>query len=888
MNIIYKNQTDFSDKFRRSDDMDWHSVSAEKTAEALKTNIGKGLSSHEAEKRLKSQGPNVLQSREKPSLIKRFFAQFKDFCVIILFVACIISFATGILEGKGDFVEPIVILIIVILNAVIGVIQEQKAEKAIEALRKMSAPSACVIRGGKTLKIPADTLVSGDIVFLESGDMVPADCRLISSNGLRIQESALTGESVPCTKVSDVILDKNCALADRKNMIYSSTTVMAGNCMAVVTETGMETKVGRIANLLDSEEAPQTPLQQRLAKVGKALGIGAVAICVLVFILGLIRRSGILPSFMLSVSLAVAAIPEGLPAVVTVVLSMGVQRMAKSNAIIRFLPAVETLGAATVICSDKTGTLTQNKMTVTKICSHSGEINADSPQSRTLLLYASLCCNAKESRRGKTVEFIGDPTETAIFSAAYSSGIRPDPQKYIRHYETPFSGERKRMSVVCTVDNRDMLLVKGAPDIVMSRCNRYLSNGGELPLTANKKQGILQQNDLMARQALRVIAVAYRPAESRSDDREEDLVFCGLIGMTDPPRPEVAKAVAICKKAGITPVMITGDHISTACAIADTLGISDKSTTAMTGAQLDTLTDSELQSAVADCRVFARVTPEHKVRIVKAFRSRSETVAMTGDGVNDAPALKAADIGCAMGKSGTDVAKNAADMILTDDNFATIVKAVAQGRGIYDNIKKAVHFLLGTNIGEIIAVFAASVLGFGAPLLPIQLLWVNLVTDSLPAIALGTEKTEKNIMHRQPVPPSKGFFADGLWLDITLEGAFVGALTLLAHAIGNFIFGGVGGTMAFCTLSFCEISHAVNTRSSESILKAGIFSNRMMNVAVTVCAALQAAVVCIPQLASLFGTTPLNAPQWLTVIALSSMPLAVGEVGKLLSKKTSD
>lgn len=865
--------------------MNWHSMTAAKAAQALKSDAVNGLSNTEAKNRLEKNGSNTLKPRDKPSFIVRFLAQFKDFCVIILFIACIVSFATGFIEGNGDFIEPVVILIIVILNAVIGVIQEQKAEKAIEALQKMSAPSASVIRNGKSERIPASTLVAGDVICLESGDMVPADARLIAANSLRVQESALTGESVPCAKEAEIILDENCAQADRKNMIYSSTTVMAGNCKAIVTETGMNTKVGRIANLLAAEEAPQTPLQQRLAKVGKALGIGAVAICAAVFLLGIIRRSGILPSFMLSVSLAVAAIPEGLPAVVTVVLSMGVQRMAKSNAIIRFLPAVETLGAATVICSDKTGTLTQNKMTVTKICSHSGEISAESDVAHKILLYASLCSNAKEIKRGKLSEITGDPTETAIVAAAKSVGIKPDPKNHIRRHETPFSGERKRMSVVCTVEGKNLLIIKGAPDVVLPRCVKYLSANGEIPLTANRKSTIYSQNESMAKKALRVIAVAYRTADSTQDSREEDFVFAGLIGMTDPPRPEAAKAVSVCKRAGITPVMITGDHIATARAVAETIGIADKSTTAMTGVELDKLSDDELKKAVASCRVFARVTPEHKVRIVKAFRARGETVAMTGDGVNDAPALKAADIGCAMGKSGTDVAKNAADMILTDDNFATIVKAVEQGRGIYDNIRKAVHFLLGTNIGEILAVFLASVLGFSSPLLPIQLLWVNLVTDSLPAIALGTEKTEKNIMLRKPLPPSHGFFAGGLWLDISLEGAFVGALTLLAHAIGNFFFGGVGGTMAFCTLSFCEISHAINTRSSQSLFKNGLFSNKTMNIAVAVCVALQASVVCIPPLASLFGTLPLNAVQWLVVGVLSSMPLIMGEIGKLFGRK---
>lgn len=864
--------------------MNWHTLSAEKTAETLKTDLLNGIDEQEAKRRLETLGANTLQSRKKSSVVKKFFAQFKDFCVIILFIACIISFATGFIEGNGDFVEPVVILIIVILNAIIGVIQEQRAEKAIDSLRKLSAPNATVIRNGKHQRIPAALLVEGDIICLESGDMVPADARLISANSLRVQESALTGESVPCTKDADTLFDENCSRADMKNMIFSSTTVMAGNCRAVVTQTGMNTCVGKIANLLDSEDSPQTPLQQRLVKVGKALGIGAVGICAAVFILSIFRKTGILPSFMLSVSLAVAAIPEGLPAVVTVVLSMGVQRLAKCNAIIRSLPAVETLGAATVICSDKTGTLTQNKMTVTKIFNHSGEVSLTDEKSKKILLYAALCSNARETKTGKTVTFSGDPTETAILSAARDSGIIFDRQRYVRHHETPFSGERKRMSVVCNVDGKNLLLVKGAPDVILPRCIKYLSSNGELPLTSNRKSSVASFNETMAKKALRVIAVAYRAAESLHDSREDGLVFAGLIGMTDPPRPEAAKAVKACKKAGITPVMITGDHIATACAVAETLGIADNSTTALTGKQLDKLTDKELEKELASCRIFARVTPEHKVRIVKAFRARGETVAMTGDGVNDAPALKAADIGCAMGKNGTDVARNAADMILTDDNFATIVRAVEQGRGIYDNIKKAVHFLLGTNIGEIIAVFAASVLGWGAPLLPIQLLWVNLVTDSLPAIALGVEKNENNIMKRKPIPPSQGFFHGGLWLDISLEGAFVGALTLLAYAIGNLFFAGTGSTMAFCTLSFCEIAHAVNTRSSESLFKIGFFSNKTMNIAVAVCIILQAAVVCIPPLASLFGTVPLSVAQWLTVFVLSSMPLIIGEIGKLLKK----
>ena len=867
--------------------MVWYSASAIQTVAELKSNGENGLTDVQARKLLEKNGENKLESGKKESVIKRFFAQFADFSVMILLVACVISFLTGFIEGKGDFVEPIVILAIVILNAAIGVFQEQRAERAIEALRKMSSPSANVIRSGKIKKIPSSQLVKGDIIFLESGDMVPADARLITSNALKVQESALTGESEPCEKDADVICSSDCPIAERKNMVFSSTTVMAGNCKAVVTETGMDTQVGKIAHLLTEEKAPMTPLQQRLGKIGKMLGVGALAICAVVFILGVVRKSGILDSFMLSVSLAVAAIPEGLPAIVTIVLSMGVQRMAKSNAIIRHLPAVETLGAATVICSDKTGTLTQNKMSVTRIRTVSGEVKSDSRGGREILLMGALCNNSKAVRKGKNLSFSGDPTETAIFAAAHGAGenvMRFD-KDYPRLHENPFSSETKFMSTLNSFSGRYRLIVKGAPDVVLTKCNRVDIDGSASSMTEGYRKRILAHNEQMAGEALRVIAVAYRDAENKDDISEDKLIFAGLIGMIDPPRPEAARAVEICKRAGITPVMITGDHIVTACAVAKELGILEENSTAMTGAQLDSLSDDGLSKAIENCRVFARVSPEHKVRIVKAFRARGEIVAMTGDGVNDAPALKAADIGCAMGKTGTDVAKNAADMILTDDNFATIVKAVEQGRGIYDNIKKAVHFLLGTNIGEILAVFAASLLGFAPPLIPIQLLWVNLVTDSLPAMALGTEKNERDIMLRKPLSPSKGFFSDGLWLDITIEGVLVGTLTLLAYSIGFYMFGTdnsllLARTMAFCTLSFCEIAHAVNMRSNQPLFEAGIFSNRMMNLAVAVCVAFQCAVVVIPKLAEIFGVIPLTGTQWLIVAGLSLVPLLVGETGK--------
>lgn len=873
--------------------MEWHSQTALSAAESLQTNIKNGLGEHQAKKRLEEHGKNVLKNEKKISILKQFIMQFSDFCVIILFISCIISFATGFIEGNGDYVEPVVILLIVILNATIGVVQERRAEKAIEALKKMTAPAANVIRSGKLLKIDASLLVPGDIIRLESGDLVPADARLVSANSLKVQESALTGESVPSDKNADSLCQRNCSPADRKNMIFSSTTVIAGNCTAIVTETGMNTQVGKIAHLLANEESPQTPLQIRLAKVGKVLAVASLIICGLVFLLGIIRHSGFLTSFMLSVSLAVAAIPEGLPATVTVILSLGVQLMSKNKAIIRHLPAVETLGTATVICSDKTGTLTQNKMTVTHLKNVFGEVEFQSDDGKNILAIGTICNNASVIHKGSKPSVSGDPTEAAIV-AAYELHEKKKSldESCPRLHENPFSGERKLMSTLNSYKGKNYLFIKGAPDTLIRKCTSYSVSGRVHPMTQQIKNKISSLNEEMAKNALRVIAVAYRQASGIGDTEESGFVFVGLIGMTDPPRPEAAKAVAVCKKAGITPVMITGDHIVTACAVAEKLGITDSKSKAMSGNEIDRLNDAELQNAVTDCRVFARVTPEHKVRIVKAFRARGEIVAMTGDGVNDAPALKAADIGCAMGKSGTDVAKNAADMVLVDDNFATIVKAVEQGRGIFDNIKKAVHFLLSTNIGEILTVFASSLLGFSAPLVPIQLLWVNLVTDSLPAMALGTEKPEQNIMERKPLSPSKGFFSDGLWLDITLEGMLVGTLSLLAFSLGTLMFPStdslaLGRTMAFCTLSFCEIAQAVNMRSTLPLYKAGVFSNKMMNISVLVCCAMQAAVVFIPKLAKLFGVIPLNSVQWLTVIGLSLVPLISGEIGKLFFIKKS-
>ena len=866
--------------------MEWQTLTAAETAAKLKTDPVRGLSPAAARQRLAQTGENRLTAQKRTPLPLQFLRQFADFSVLILLAACAVSFATALLEDKRDLTEPLVILAIVLLNACIGTAQERRAERAIDALQKLSAPHALVIRGGKPCRIEAAAVVPGDLLVLESGDLVPADARLVAASGLRTQESALTGESVSGEKQADRCLPAGCPPAECSNLLFAATVVTAGNGRAIVTETGMATQVGRIAHLLTAETTPETPLQQRLGRVGRLLGVGALAICAAVFLIGVLRQSGLLPSFMLAVSLAVAAIPEGLPAIVTVVLSMGVQRMAKCNAIIRHLPAVETLGAATVICSDKTGTLTQNRMTVTALRDADGPLEPHSAAGKALLEAAALCSNARIGRHGTP---IGDPTETALLSAAQAADLPLSAlaEACPRRFERPFSGERKRMAVIHDGPDGLRMVVKGAPDVVLPLCASVRIGGGARPLSARARGAVLQANAEMAAQALRVIAVAVRAAESPGDDAERGLCFLGLIGMMDPVRPEAVRAVQTCRLAGIRPVMITGDHAVTAQTIAQQLGICEAGAPVLTGPMLDAMDPAALGEAVAACSVFARVTPAHKVQIVKALRAQGEIVAMTGDGVNDAPALKAADIGCAMGRSGTDVAKQAADMILTDDHFATIVRAVEQGRGIFDNIRKAVHFLLGTNIGEILAVFLSSLLGYPAPLTPIQLLWVNLVTDSLPAMALGIEPPAQDVMRRKPVPPAQGFFAGGLGLDIALEGMLIGALTLLAFALGCHVLPGcgvaLGRTLAFCTLSLSEIAHAVNLRGDLPLTRLGLGSNRLMLLAVGVCTALQVAVVAVAPLAGLFGCVMPGRAAWLTTAALSLVPFLLGEGGKRLA-----
>lgn len=876
-----------TDSIKRGENMDLYSMSAAEAVKKLGSETDRGLSSREAEKRLDRDGENLLRGKKKKSLAAEFFEQFKDFTVIVLLIASGVSFATSFLEERGDFADPIMILIIVILNAAVGVIQQRRAEHSLEALKNMSAPTAAVIRDGKETIIPASKLVRGDIIEVRAGDLVPADARLITSHSLFAQESALTGESVPCEKDARAAVKKGSEQAEIKNMIFSSTVITAGHARAVVTETGMDTAVGKIAHLLNTEDEPTTPLQIKLAKIGKALGIGALSVCALIFMLSILRGMGVLSAFMLSVSLAVAAIPEGLPAVVTVVLSLGVQRMAKSNAVIRRLPAVETLGAATYICSDKTGTLTQNKMTVTAACSASDEIPLTGDAAKKLFALAALCCDAKHTGKG---EVSGEPTEAAIVAAAERSGTDTEKlrRKMPRTDEVPFSSERKMMSVAIKDGDKAITVAKGAPDVLIKHCTDIILNGRKIPMTSALREKILRLNSSLADRALRVIAVAAGDTKNGKPD-ETGLAFCGLIGMEDPPRKEAYEAVKTCRRAGITPVMITGDHAGTACATAKKLGILSRSGECLTGAQIDKMGENEFAQAVRTCRVYARVTPEHKVRIVKALRAHGEIVAMTGDGVNDAPALKAADIGCAMGKGGTQVAQNAADMILTDDNFATIVKAVAGGRWIYDNIRRAIHYLLGCNIGEILCVFAATLFGMPAPLLPIQLLFINLVTDSLPALALGAEMPDSRVMQRPPRDSAKSFFADRTGLDIALEGMLIGALSLFAFVAGNSLFKNscveLGRTMAFAAQSLCEIAHSFNMRSRRSVFSIGIFSNRKLTVCAALCAALQLTVMTVPPLAALFNVSALTPAEWLTVAALAISPIAFSELGKALGGK---
>ena len=859
----------------------WYSKTIKEVLDQLKVTPEAGLTDSEAKKRLEQYGPNELKSAEKESLFMRFLDQMKDPMIIVLLVAAVLSFVSS---GFTDWVDSVIILLIVIVNAVISISQEDNAEKALEALRKMSAPLAKVIRDGAMTRVETNLLVPGDIIVLEAGDLVPADARILECANLKADEAAMTGESVPVSKNALESLPEDTALGDRKNMVISSTVITNGRATCVVTSTGMETEVGQIAGMLMNEEDSETPLQKKMGEISKVLSVVCLGVCVVMFFVGLFYRRPILEIFMSAVALAVAAIPEGLAAVVTIVLALGVQRMVKRNAIVKKLPAVETLGCASVICSDKTGTLTQNKMTVVDVWT----MKADE---RPLALTIGALCNDTVLTYGedKSPKTAGDPTETAFVDIACKEGLdKNELEKTMpREAELPFDSERKMMSTIHPYDGGYRVMVKGAPDVLLGRC----------VISKEEARGVLDHNGEMAGRALRVLGVAYKdipaiPAELTSEDLENGLNFVGLIGMIDPPRLEVKQAVAECYSAGIRPVMITGDHKLTAVAIAKELDIFRDGDLAMTGEELDAISQEELNQKVDQYSVFARVSPEHKMRIVKAWQFKGKVVAMTGDGVNDAPALKVADIGCAMGITGTDVAKGAADMILTDDNFSTIVHAVEQGRGIYSNIKKSIQYLLSCNIGEIITIFIATALNFHQmPLVPIQLLWLNLVTDSLPALALGMEPVEEGIMKEKPRDPKDSIFAHGFAASMVFYGILVGAVTLLAYTLGEYVLSDpneadqVACTMSFATLVFCELTRAFAVRSEHhSIFKIGIFSNSMMNKAFAVGLILQLAVLLIPPLQEVFDVTNLNATEWAVVIVLAFVPLITSEIYKAIKK----
>ena len=870
--------------------MNWWQMETKEAARRLETDEKQGLTSQMAAERLVQKGRNELAETDgKKSLFWRFLAQFDDFMILLLLGAAVVSVVISRLSGENDVLDAVMILGIVVLNAALGLFQESKAEKALEALKKMAAPHARVIRDGIVREIPAAEVVPGDLLLLETGDAVCADGRVVESRSMKTEESALTGEALPVEKTSVGGLPEETATGDRKNMVLAGGYVVYGKGKVLVTATGMDTEMGRIAAMLSHTSDSMKPLQKKLEQTGKQLGIGAGAICALIFCMGILQEKPPFSMFMTAVSLAVAAIPEGLPAIVTIVLAMGTSRMSEKHTIVRRLSAVETLGGAQVICSDKTGTLTQNRMQVTTWTDYSHREPKNEDLRETVANLFALCndCNVSDGN------LQGEPTEKALGEYAQSMGIdfaalRRDMP---RVGEIPFSSARKRMTTLHKTEDGWISVTKGAPDILLEKCAFCMEGSGQVPFDSRRKSMARMVNGEMAAQALRVVAVAFRQWSEKPPLTEEalerNLVFAGMAGMVDPPRPEVKEAVHLCRQAGIRPVMITGDHVLTAEAIGRELGIYQKGDCAVTGAELDKMSDKELETAAETCTVFARVAPEHKVRIVQAFQKRGNVVAMTGDGVNDAPALKTADIGCAMGKSGTEVAKGASDLILTDDNFATIVEAVREGRGIYDNIRKAVHFLLSSNIGEILTIFVAMVLGWAAPLLPIQLLWVNLVTDSLPAIALGMEPAEENIMERPPRKNTGSLFGDGLGGRILLEGVMIGVLALLAFGIGHVYFDqedgyAVGRTMAFAVLSLSQLVHAFNMRGEGSLGKLPFCSNKWLLMAFVVGATLQCVVIMMPPLAGIFQVVPLNGEQWLLTAALALAPLPLVELEKAI------
>lgn len=924
----------------------WFNKETKLIEEELKTNLNEGLTSKQVEEKRQEYGFNELKAKKKKSLFVKFLEQFKDFMIIVLIVAAIVSGIVGYMEGEG-ITDSIIILIVVIVNAVIGVIQESKAEKSLEALQKLSSHVAKVVRNGKVEVVASRELVPGDIVVLDTGDYVPADLRIVEAVNLKSQESSLTGESVPVEKNSELIQDEKVGIGDRTNMLFSSSLITYGRGKGIVVETGMNTEVGKIATIINDTVGTATPLQIKLNKLGKTLGIAALAICVVIFIIGIAYGKDVIDMFMTAVSLAVAAIPEGLAAVSTIVLAIGVQRMVKKNAIVKKLPAVETLGSATVICSDKTGTLTQNKMTVQKVFADDKlqdvenitEINNDLKK----LMYVSTLCN--DTKIGENNNLTGDPTETALIDLGFKIKFNiTEALKLQRVKEFPFDSDRKLMTTVNKVDGKYLVCTKGGIDELLAKCSKYEINGEIRTDLDSYRKTLDKYNIEMAKEALRVLAMGYKeldhePSDEEMKNIENDLIFVGMVGMIDPPREEVKAAVEKCKTAGIKTVMITGDHKITAVAIAKSLGILENDDEALTGSELEEMSDAALTKNIRKYSVYARVSPEHKVRIVKAWQANGEIVAMTGDGVNDAPALKTADIGCAMGIVGTDVSKEAADVILTDDNFATIVSSVEEGRRIYDNILKAIQFLLSSNVGEIVALFIAILItpwisstfgidvGLVEVLLPIHILWVNLVTDSLPALALAVDPAEDDVMNRKP-KKQKGIFTKGMSFRVIYQGIMIGLLTLAAFIIGiatpddqlptmvrmggevysaeeianldEAIANGaeiiekqevkveIGQTMAFVVLAFSELVHVFNIRNNKkSIFKTHPFNNKMLLGAIGLSAALMLVILFVPALRHIFSIPVLPMNNVLEIIGLVLAPIVIVELFKLFKINSS-
>ena len=867
----------------------WYKKSKNEILKELDVDEKNGLSSNEALRRLEKYGKNKLVTKKKKTLFKQFLSQLKDVMIYILIIAAIIS------AFLGEISDALIILLVIVINAVIGVVQESKAEKALDALKELSTPKALVKRDGSLKEILSEDIVPGDIVIIDAGRYIPGDLRLIDTANLKIEESAFTGESVPSEKDASFLPDKEIPIGDQNNMAFMSTLATYGRGVGVVVGTGMNTEIGKIAKMIEQEENDETPLQKKLSELGKILGFLAVGICILIFIISFFQGRDLLEMFLTSISLAVAAIPEGLPAIVAIVLALGVQRMVKKNAIIRKLPAVETLGSVSIICSDKTGTLTQNKMTVTTVYTNDSYIkesdfNLNDNESKLLVDCMVLCNDATYSEKSQT----GDPTEIALLESPFKLNILKEKleKDFKRIDEIPFDSDRKLMTTVNLVDDKKArVFTKGALDSILSICNKISINGKLLDFTKEYKAKVLENSNIMSDKALRVLAFAYKDISKENivlDSLEKDLIFIGMVGMIDPPRLEVKDSIKLCKNAGITPVMITGDHKNTAFAIANELGIAENISQAITGHEIDKFKEEEFNEKIINYRVFARVSPEHKVKIVKAFKSHGNIVSMTGDGVNDAPSLKAADIGVAMGITGTDVSKGASDMILTDDNFSTIVSAVEEGRKIYLNIKKSIVFLLSCNLGEILTLFTAILLNWNSPLQPIHILWVNLITDSFPALALGVDKTKEDVMNNPPRNPKESIFVKSDKVQLIINGVLIGGITLFAFKLGERLYADsliYAQTMAFVVLSVSQLFLSLSLRSNtKSAFSLGLFSNKYLVYSILLGIFLQVIIISISFIANIFKVTPLLLYDWIVVILVSLIPFAINEILKLFRK----